>query len=33
MKIAVTGGSGFVGNILCEKLLRRWYSVTVVNYN
>ena len=31
MKIAVTGGSGFVGNILCEKLLRRGYSVTILD--
>ncbi len=30
-KILVTGGAGYVGSILCERLLDAGYHVTVVD--
>ena len=31
MRILVTGGAGFIGSHLCERLLRDGHSVTIVD--
>ena len=33
MKIAVTGGSGFIGSSLCKELLDSNHQVTIIDIN